>query len=297
VVNRVKVILNPYSGALPGQAKVARVEHALRQVGLDYHLEITSGPGHAIELARQAALDSWPVIVAAGGDGTINEVVNGLMQAAGEAEVGILGIIPLGTGNDLAEMLGLPGDINAVCQRLLSGQTRLIDVGRVNDRYFVNNSAVGLEPVITMAHEKLRWFRGKLRYILAALQSIMSAKSWLMRVTWAENLYDGPVILVSVGNSCRTGGSFYMTPQAKLDDGLLDFVYAGNLSRWQILQLLPQTFKGTHVCHPQVVYHKTASLSITAFSTTPIQADGEIIAKEATEIIYRLLPGKLRVII
>ncbi len=296
-LGKVKVILNPCSGDLPEQIKVARVEQALRQVGLDYHLEITGRQGHGIELARQAALEGWPIVVAAGGDGTVNEIANGLMQAAGEAEATILGIIPLGTGNDLATMLQLPDDIAIACRRLATGQTRRMDVGQVNDRYFVNNSSVGLEPVITIAYEKLRWFRGRSRYILATLQSIMSAKSWLMRLTWDDNLYDGPVILVSVGNSCRTGGNFYMTPHAVVDDGLLDFVYAGNLSRLEILRLLPQTFKGTHLRHPQVVCHKTTALSITAFSPTPIQADGEIIAERATEIIYRIFPGKLRVIV
>jgi diacylglycerol kinase (ATP) len=148
-----------------------------------------------------------------------------------------------------------------------------------------------------MAHEKMRWFKGRSRYILAALQSILSAKPWLMRLTWGDSLYDGPIVLVSVGNSRRTGGNFYLTPHAVVDDGLLDFVYAGQLNRWEILQLLPQTFSGAHLRHPQVVCRKTTALSITALSPTPIQADGEIIAEKATEIIYRILPGRLRVVV
>lgn len=294
---QIKVILNPCSGDLPERVKTARVEQALRQVGLDYHLEITGRRGHGIDLARQAALEGWPMVVAAGGDGTINEIANGLIQAAGDAEASILGIIPLGTGNDLATMLQLPGDVTTACRRLATGHTRLMDVGQVNDRYFVNNSSVGLEPVITMVYEELRWLRGRFRYILATLQSLVSAKPWLMRLAWGDNLYDGPVTLVSVGNSRRTGGSFYMTPHAVVDDGLLDFVYAGKLSRLEILRLLPQTFKGAHIHHPQVVCHKTTALSITAFSPTPIQADGEIIDKNATEIVYRIIPHKLRVIV
>ncbi len=295
--HKVKVILNPCGGNLPGQTKVARVEQALQQVGLSYHLEVTSQRGHGIELARQAALDGWPIIAAVGGDGTVNEVVNGLMQAAGKREAGILGIIPLGTGNDLAEMLCLPGNITAVCQRLVAGKTRLIDVGQVNGHYFVNNSAVGLEPMVTLAHERLRRVKGKPRYILAALQTILAAKSWLMRLSWGSSGYDGPITLVSVGNSRRTGGSFYMTPYATLDDGLLDFIYAGRLSRWELLGLLPQTFKGTHIRHPQVVYLKTTTLAITSSPPTPIQADGEIITEHATEITYQIIPSKLRVIV
>lgn len=297
MANKIKVILNPYGGRLPKEAKVALVEQALAQAGLDYHLELTARRGHGIELARQASQDGWPVVVAVGGDGMVNEVSNGLLQAAGEAEAGTLGIIPLGTGNDLAGMLQIPLDVNRACQCLAAGATRLIDVGEVNGHYFVNNSAVGLEPVVTEAHDQMRWVKGNLRYMLAALKTLATAKPWHMRLCWGDNSFEGPINLVSIGNSNRTGGMFYMTPKAQLDDGLLDFIYAARLNRWQLLRLLPKTLKGEHIRHPQVVYHKTTTLSITAFDPTLIQTDGEIMPGEATEIVYRLIPQKLRVIV
>ncbi len=297
MIGKVKVILNTYGGRLSGQTKINQVEQALQEVGADYHLEPTSDPGHGIELARQAALAGWPVVVAAGGDGTINEVANGLIQAAGEAEAGILGIIPLGTANDLAQALALPGDVKSACQRIMSGNTRVIDVGQVNNHYFVNNSAVGLEPVVTAAHDQMRWLKGNARYILAALKSIIRAKPWSMRVVWNNGYYDGPITLVSVGNGCRTGGVFLMNPQAMLDDGLFDFVYGVGMSRWQLLRLLPKTLTGQHIHHPLVIYRQTTTLSITASPPTPIQTDGEIIEREATEINYRIIPHKLRVIV
>jgi YegS/Rv2252/BmrU family lipid kinase len=297
VANKVKVVLNSYGGRLSTQAKRDRVEQGLQAAGVDYHLELTTEAGHGIELAHQAALDGWPIVVAAGGDGTIHEVVNGLMQAAGEAEAGTLGIIPLGTANDLADALEIPRNINRACQRLAAGKTRLIDIGQVNDRYFANNSAVGLEPAISLAHDRMRWIKGNIRYILAALKSIMTARCWTMRLTWHNGIYEGPVIIVSVGNSCRTGGEFYMCPDASLDDGLIDFVYGVGMSRWQMLRLLPQTFTGSHVNHRLVVYRQTTTLSITASPPTAIQADGEIIETNATEINYRVLPKKLRVIV
>jgi diacylglycerol kinase (ATP) len=237
------------------------------------------------------------MVVAAGGDGMINEIVNGLIQAGEENEAGPLGIIPLGTANDLADMLALPRDITAACQRLVAGHTRLIDVGQVNGHYFVNNSAIGLEPMVTLAHEKIRWVQGDLRYLLAALKTIITAQSWSGRLSWDGGEYEGPITLISVGNSPRTGGFFYMTPQAVLDDGLFDFVCAQRLSRWQMLKLLPQTFKGRHIHHPLVIHQRTARLSITTSPATPIQTDGEIIDKNATEINYRIIPNKLRVIV
>ena len=236
-------------------------------------------------------------MVAAGGDGTINEVVNGMMQVAGEAEAGRLGIIPLGTANDLATALAVPLDIKSACQRIAAGNTRLMDVGQVNGHYFTNNSAVGLEPMVTITHDQMRWVKGEIRYILAAIKTIIRAKAWTMRLSWNNGRYEGPIILVSVGNSYRTGGAFLMTPQAVLDDGLIDFVYAVGMRRWQMLQLLPQTFTGKHIHHPLVVYRQTTALSITASPPAPIHADGEIIEQQATEINYRIIPRKLRVIV
>ncbi|MBE7552070.1 MAG: diacylglycerol kinase family lipid kinase [Anaerolineales bacterium] len=297
MAGKIKVILNPYGGRLPKEAKITLVEQALSQAGLAYHLEITVRRGQGIELARQARQAGWPVVAAAGGDGMVNEVSNGLLQAAGEAEAGILGVIPVGTANDLAEMLQIPLDVTAACQRLAAGATRLIDVGEVNGHYFVNNSAVGLEPVVTEAHDRMRWVKGNLRYILAALKTLAQAKPWHMRLSWGDSSFEGFINLVSIGNSNRTGGFFYMTPHAQLDDGLLDFVYAAGLSRWQMLRLLPQTFTGAHIQHPQVVYHQTTSLSITTSPPTLVQTDGEILPGNATEIVYHLIPKKLRVIV
>lgn len=296
-MDRVKIILNPYGGRLSEQEKVSRVKQAFAKTGLTYDLTLTTAPGQAIELARWAAQEGWSVIVAAGGDGTISEVVNGLMAYAGGREAGTLGILPLGTANDLADMLALPRNLEEACQRIVTGKTRLIDVGQVNNRFFVNNSAVGLEPMVSLAHEEMRWVKGDLRYIFAALKAISKAKFWQMKLTWDEGSYEGPLTLVSVGNSRRTGGAFYMTPQAKVDDGLLDFIYALKASRLEMFKILPQTFKGKHIHHPLISYLQTTTLSIIASPGTPIQADGEIIEREATDITYRVIPNKLRVIV
>ncbi|MEW5958294.1 MAG: diacylglycerol kinase family protein [Chloroflexota bacterium] len=297
MVGAVKVILNPQGGRWTGQVKIDIVEQALAAAGLDYDLEPTARPEDGLELARRAAQAGWPIIVAAGGDGTINQVVNGMAQAAGAGQVGTLGIIPVGTANDLAAGLGLPPDPQAACQRIAAGRTRLIDLGQVNGRYFTNNSAVGLEAVVTVTHDQMRWLQGKNRYLLAALKVIMQAHSWHMKITWDDGQYDGPAMLVSVGNSSRTGGSFYMTPHAQLDDGRLDFIYSMQLGRLQLLNLLPKTFSGRHIEHPAINYRRTTRLSITTSPATPIQADGEVFDFQATHIHYCVFPQKLGVIV
>ena len=293
----VEVIVNTYGGTLSKQAKITLIEQALLKAGLNYHLHPTQYGGHAIELARQVTREGRTMIVAAGGDGTINEVINGIIPALEAEQVVTLGIIPMGTANDLADVLGLPRDVTTACQLLAAGKTRLLDVVQVNGRYFVNNSGVGLEPVISIEHEHMRRVKGNLRYILAALKGIGKAKPWHMRLEWDDGTYEGPIILVSVGNSPRTGGAFYMTPKALLDDGLLDFVYAVGMSRWQLLRLLPKTFTGQHIHHPSVHYLQTTSLTITASPATPIQADGEVIDRAATLVNYHILPKRLNIIV
>jgi len=294
VPDRVKIILNAHGGRLNGQAKMKLIEEGMAAAGLDYDLTETTHRNHGLDLARQAAEEGWPVIVAAGGDGTVNEVVNGIMQGAGHSA---LGIIPFGSANDLADVLKLPRNVTAACQRIAAKNTRPIDVGLVNGRYFVNNSAIGLEAIVTVTQDQMRYIQGMPRYVAAAIKTILKAQSWDMRLEWDNGIFEGPAILVSVGNSHRTGGAFYMTPQAKLDDGLLDFIYALDMSRWQILNLLPKTFSGKHVNHALIVYLQTKTLTITVSPSTPIQADGEIIDKTATEIHYQILPKKLRVIV
>jgi YegS/Rv2252/BmrU family lipid kinase len=273
------------------------IREVCAEIGLDYELSITQAPGQGIELAREAAQAGFSPIVSAGGDGSISEVMNGLIQAAGDAVAGPLGIIPLGSADDLADNLELEKTIEAACRDIQAGHMRLIDVGCVNGRYFDNNSAIGLEPMTTVCQEKMKRLKGTPRYIVAALQAIIGYKPWRVRMTWDDGEFEGAIVLVSVGNTRRTGGTFYMTPNAKPDDGLLDFVFATHMSRPKLLSILPLTFDGRHLERPEVTCVQTSRLTITCDPPTPIQADGELFDRSATHIDYTILPGKLRVIV
>jgi len=293
-----KIILNPYAGRWKAKAAIPDVERACEELGLDYELVVTEEPGHGIELAREALLAGYCPIVAAGGDGSISEVVNGMLAATDGRQPRVpLGIIPLGSADDLADQLSLPKDIVAACRVILEGCERLIDLGRVNGRYFDNNSAVGLEPMVTVTQEKMQRVHGTPRYILAAVRTILAHRPWQMRLVWDDGEYVGKATLVSVGNMRRTGGAFYMTPRAEPDDGLLDFVFAGGMSRLRLLRLLPTTFNGSHVDQPEVYYVRTTRLTIECDPPTPIQADGELFDRTATHITYEVIPAALRVLV
>ena len=296
MADKIKIILNSFGGPLERPQKLALIEQGMQAAGLSYDLSETERPGHGTQLARAAVEQDFTTLVAAGGDGTINEVVNGLMHSSHNVTC-TLGILPLGTANDLATVLNLPEDISQVCNIMAVGNTRAIDVGRVNGHYFTNNSAVGMEPMVTITQHEMRWLKGIGRYVLAALKVIAQAKTWEMHIGWDDDSYEGSAILVSVGNSARTGGAFYMTPKAQVDDGVFDVVFGHDISRFQMITLLPKTFSGSHIGHPQVKYFRTKTLTIKTTPATPIQADGEVIATDATQIRYEIIPAALRVLV
>jgi len=251
---------------------------------------------HGIELARQAALEGYAPVVAAGGDGTVSEVMNGLVQAAGGGLAGPMGIIPLGSANDLPVQLGLPLDVEGACRRLCEGQERVIDVGRVNDHYFDNDVGVGFEPQVTIEARKIQWLRGTLIYIVAVFRALRSYQQPHMTVEWDGGRASEPMLLVSVGNGNVTGGAFRLTPEAELDDGLLDFVFSTAMSRLQILRFLPLVFSGQHIHRPEVTHGRTTRLTITSDDPLSVGADGEIISTEAHHLEFEIIPRKLRVI-
>lgn len=291
------VILNPYSNRWKTGQRAPEVEACLHNAGIDFEMKKTNAPDHGIELARAAVESGNLPLIAAGGDGTISEILNGLMQATPpEARpAGPLGFLPLGTANDLTDALGIPHDLNEAAQIIKTGQVRTIDLGIVNGRYFDNNSAVGLEPVVSIYNVRLTWLRGVIRYLTAAVIAIIKGPRWNASLVWDGGEYNGSITLVSVGNSPRTGGVFYMTPNAVLDDGLLDFVYAPALGRLRVFQLLPKTQTGAHINEPEIQEHRTTRLIIHTQTPTPVQADGEVIATAVTDIVYQVLPGSLKV--
>lgn len=298
------VIYNPYSGRWSSLKKKPEAEAALRQADIDYDLEMTEGPGHAIDLAVKAVQQGVKLIIAAGGDGTISEVVNGMAIAAGErlndSPVGPLGILPLGSANDMVDNLGLPKDLIVAARVIAGGNCKLIDLCKVNTRYFDNNSAIGLEPYITLIQQQIKRLKGTSRYLLATLMGVYANPNWTMQLSWDGGNYHGPVTLVTVGNSPRTGGIFYVTPHANPCDGLLTFVYGYMPTRGQTLQLLPKTMKpdrGNYVEHPNIHEINTTWLRIHSESPTPMHADGEIQSEAIQDLEYSILPGRLSVII
>lgn len=289
---KIKVILNPYANRWRAGSRVDEIRAAFSAVSLQPDITLTEAAGQGIALAETAVSEGFDIVVAAGGDGTLNEVANGLLRAAGTGVTKPFGILPIGTANDFSDMVGLPRDLSEAVQIIADGKTRQIDAGRVNDHFFINNCAVAMEPMITLENIRMKRLSGELRYIVALLRGLVKLKAWNMQLRWDDGGYNGPTYLLSVCNGPRTGG-FYMAPDASFDDGWFDFVFAPQVPKLTVVNILLKLFKRRHIFHPKVVYGRTRHLSISSSPGTPIHADGEIISEAATQITYEILPGKL----
>jgi YegS/Rv2252/BmrU family lipid kinase len=294
-----RVILNPFSGRGEAGRRKDHLTQALDAAGLAYELVLTEGPRHATTLAKDGVLQGYSPILAAGGDGLISEVVNGLGQAADQSPWPVLGILPLGTANDLVDNLKLPTDLAEMARLIAAGRTRLLDVCQVNEHYFVNNGGLGLESFISVLQNQMTWARGTLRYVLATLRGIAHNPQWEMRLEWDSGSYEGPVTMISIGNAARTGEVFYTVPHADPFDGKLTFVYGYIPTRLKILQVLPKTLKpdvGNYIEHPAVFEIETERLTVHAKTPTPMHADGEIVSFAIQDLTYSILPACLPIL-
>lgn len=302
---RHKIIVNPTSGRGMGEQSYPLIDAELEKNGLDYEMVRTDFQGHAVELAQEAADDGFDVVVAAGGDGTLNEVVNGLMSVGSDRdERPALSVIPIGRGNDFCFGVDIPVDIAAVCQLLAGGECRWIDVGLVKGgdypegRYFGNGVGIGFDAVVGFEALKLKRLSGFPSYIVAALKTILLYyQAPEVKIEMNGNSHTQPALMVSIMNGRRLGGGFMMAPEGRMDDGVFDLVIAGQVSRPGILALLPRFMMGTQAGHPAVTIDSMDRIIVTAMEgVLPAHADGETLSTAGQELEISILPLALRVI-
>lgn len=298
---RIKIILNPYANRWRAKSRLQEVESALKEANIEYDLAVTAGAKDGTELAQTAVSENYDAIIAAGGDGTISEVMNGLVTAVpDDTPTPPLGILPIGSANDLAKMMELPLDMPSAVALIASGKTQLFDVGRVeydgNVHYFDNNSAIAMEPMITLEHMKIHNISGEARYYWAIIKGIIKLNAWQMSITWDDGEYIGPTYLLSVCNGPRTGGMM-IAPGAIMDDGFFDIVLGPQVPKRTVIKFLLKLTKGTHINQENITFTRTKSLKITSEPGTPLHADGEILSEAAKEIAYSILPKKLTMLV
>jgi diacylglycerol kinase (ATP) len=303
---RYKIIVNPTSGRGEGGADIPRAKEILSSLGITFDLVRTERRMHAVELARDAVREGYDVVTAMGGDGTANEVLNGLMLAklAGEGEAA-LGVITVGRGNDFGHGIDVPHGLEASCRVLAAGKRRRMDVGKVTGglfpqgRYFGNGIGIGFDTIVGFEAAKLTWLSGFPSYLVAALKTIfLYFHAPLLNIRHDDGTIEQPALMVSVMNGRRMGGSFQMAPQSKNDDGRFTVCLAGQVSRLGIFLLIPRFIQGTQAGHPAIRYFDTATLNVTALTgTIAAHADGETLCTEADSLAVEILPRAVDVIV
>ncbi len=300
------IIVNPVSGRGAGEHAIPRIEAALHAAGLEYVLVRTERPWHAAELARQASADGHDVVVAVGGDGTANEVLNGLMQAkADHGHCAVMGVVSVGRGNDFAFGVGVPHELEAGCRALASGRARTIDVGKVTGgdfplgRYFGNGVGIGFDTVVGFEAQKLKHLHGFMAYLVAALKTIfLYFRAPLLKIELDERSLSQRCLMVSIMNGRRMGGGFFMAPNGRPDDGRFDLCIAAQLSRRAVLGLMPRFMKGTQGSHPAITMESARRVAVTAVEgVLPAHADGETLCEAGTSLVVELFPQQISILV
>ncbi|HUG33374.1 MAG TPA: diacylglycerol kinase family protein [Anaerolineales bacterium] len=300
---KVKIILNP----MADMGNAWRVARDLRSITVQHSGVSWSGtvyPGHAIELAKQAGEEGCDRIIAMGGDGTVHEIVNGIMQVA-ENKRPILGVVPVGSGNDFAHSIGATKQSDMALRRALDGEPSTVDLGVMTDgdgrkEYFDNTIGIGFGATVTIRSHRLPFLRGFLMYLTAVMQTIIIDHNPIkMQIETDEEKWEQKVIYLVLCNGPREGGGFLIAPEAKIDDGILHYAMITDVSRPMMFRIVPEVMKGTHGRFKQVKMGTCKKFNLTADRPLYVHADGEIFSgpgSDVREVSFEILPNALKVV-
>jgi diacylglycerol kinase (ATP) len=295
------VIANPHAG----QGKVARrlpaIERALTEAGLTYRIVKTTRPGHAAEAARSALASGERYLVAVGGDGTVNEIVNGMLEnGAPVAADAVLGVVAAGSGCDFVRTLGLPGGTVSASRRLVGDTVRQIDIGKVTFtagsaeqiRYFANIAEAGMGAAVVERTGRLPAFLGSAKYFCGFWLTLPGFRPAVVRVQADDRQFEWRAHNVVLANCQFFGGGMHISPNSEPDDGRLDaLVMVGPKS--DAFTMLPKVYKSTHLPHPGIAELTVRSLRLQADPPLQIEADGEMLG--TTPATFEIVPAALRV--
>jgi YegS/Rv2252/BmrU family lipid kinase len=300
---KVKIILNP----MADMGNAWRVARDLRSITSQHGGVSWSGtvyPGHAIELAKQAGEEGYDRVIAMGGDGTVHEVVNGIMQVA-ENKRPILGVVPVGSGNDFAHGIDATKQSDIALRRALDGEPSTVDLGVMTDgdgrkEYFDNTLGIGFGATVTIRSHRLPLLRGFLMYLTAVVQTIIIDHNPIkMQIETDEEKWEQKVIYLVLCNGPREGGGFLIAPEAKIDDGILHYAMITDVSRPMMFRIVPEVMKGTHGRFKQVKMGTCKKFTLTADRPLYVHADGEIFSGPGSDVravSFEILPKALKVV-
>jgi diacylglycerol kinase (ATP) len=287
---QIALLTNPTSGKGRGLRVSAVVAPRLRAAGFDVRELTGRDPDEALDLARECVAEEVETLVVIGGDGMVHLAVQALAGSATR-----LGLVPAGTGNDVARYLDVPRkDTDAATDVLIGGKERTIDLARVGAKYYVTVLAAGFDAKVNERANQMSWPKGQMRYNLATLAELRTFEPipYVLDIDGEEHRFSA--CTVAVGNGPSFGGGLRIAEGALLDDGLLDVVVIGPISKLELVRTYPKLFKGTHIHHPEYRHYPARTVTIAAPGVVAY-ADGERIA--ALPLTVDVVPGALRVLV
>lgn len=304
-MSRNLLIVNPISGRGFAGRSLPLIEQELKKANIDYKMLLTERPWHAADLAEQGARDGYETVIIASGDGTANEVLNGLMRArkAGFDKTA-MGQIAVGTGNDFAYGMGIPGGVEIGCKILGENYRRRVDVGIVKGgdypegRYFGNGVGIGFDAATGFVAARIRWTRGLLLYLIAAIETIfVYYKAPNVRLTYDSKEINISPLMISIMNGRRMGGGFFFAPDGDPGDGIFNLCIARAVSQLRIFGLIPYFMKGTQATQKEVIMDHARRVKVEALQgSLPVHCDGETVCFEGKDLTIDLLPSQIEFI-
>lgn len=298
---KTELIINQTAGGGKPGKLLPEILNNFKALNLPYHNSWTTCSGGATELARQAANSGTSYLVSVGGDGTINEIVNGILT---EQKQPALGIIPAGWANDFIKSTPIPTRIDLACQIIKEGKTKRIDVGLINNQtYFLNVCGIGFDAEIAALANQMKTNHPHWKalsayvYVFATIRKLLPPlPSFQATVTIDGQKIVGEMLFLAIANGRIEGGKFNIAPDAKIDDGLLDICFVGKMGRLRCLHLLPKAIKGTHGDVTEVCFYQGKEILVEAEKPVTAQVAGEILVPQKSYFI-RVLPKKLRLVV
>lgn len=291
-MEKILFIVNPIAGGGKAKSLISLIEDQMKKNNINFKIVITERESQATEIAEENA-DNYKLIVAVGGDGTVNEVAKGIINK----RQGILGIIPGGTGNDMARSLGIPLNPKEALKLILKGNKKEIDIGRVNSYDFLNISSAGFDAEVVINNEKIKKrFKSHISYAISVVYTLFTYKNKNVTIKINGKTFNEKILLLAVGNGKYYGGGMKILPMAQIDDGYLDICLISNISKLLSLYLFPTIFNGHHIKYKKYVkIYKAKSVTITSKEEFLLNIDGDVI--ETKEASFSLSDKKLNIIV
>ncbi len=284
-----RVIVNPWAGRGTGARLLPSLPALLE--GLSYSLVVTEAPRHATALAATAAREGAEVVVAVGGDGTVLEVLNGLLGSSTA-----LAVLPIGSGNDFIKPLGIPRDLEGAARLLRCGVVRRIDLGRAGDTCFGNGLGIGFDARVAIETRHFPRLRGFPLYLAALWRAVWRYRPCPMRVEMDGRILEGRFLMLAVANGRCLAANFWLTPHAEMDDGLFDLCLVHAMPLPLFFYHLPKVTRGQHTHLREVYMARSRRVAVQSALPLPVHADGEILSEGVTSLEVEIVPNAVGVL-